>query len=412
MTMRDGLRRRSVAEPLSRGDTAIRVAAMDPVASAAASAAPSLWQDFWTTTFMPHGCCYQWQPLIIWMHVLSDAFICLAYYSIPIILFAFVRKRRDVPFNAIFVIFGVFIMACGTTHLLEVVDVWYPVYRLSAVVKIITAIVSVLAVGMLIPILPKALALPSLHSANAALHKASIELKRSNAELEQFAYVASHDLQEPLRMVSMHVELLKRRHGPALDATGQAYLAIAAKGASRMQSLVASLLSFARIDQVPVGLAEADANQALAEALDVLAQRIAASQATVTHERLPPLRMDPSQLSVVFQNLVANAITFHRSGVAPTVHISSRSQGGEVVISVQDHGIGISPEYRERVFVIFQRIHDSDTYEGSGIGLASVKKIVERHGGRVWIESVPGQGTTVHFSVLSVAPSPGSAHAP
>ena len=385
---------------------------MDPGASHAGSAAPSLWHDFWTTTFMPHGCCYQWQPLIIWTHVLSDAAICLAYYSIPIILFAFVRKRRDVPFNAIFIIFGVFIMACGTTHLLEVVNVWYPVYRLAAVVKIITAIVSVLAVYMLIPILPKALALPSLHSANQALQKAAIELKRSNAELEQFAYVASHDLQEPLRMVSMHVELLKRRHGAVLDATGASYLAIAAQGASRMQYLVASLASFAHIDQVPVGLAAVDANQALAEALGVLAPRIAESYASVTQEPLPPLCIDPGQLTMVFQNLVANALTFRRLDVAPRVHISARQEAGAVVVSVQDHGIGISPEHRERVFVIFQRIHDRDTSDGAGIGLASVKKIVERHGGRVWLDSVPGQGTTVHFSVLSVPPSPGSAHAP
>jgi len=244
------------------------------------------------------------------------------------------------------------------------------------------------------------------------LQKTTIELKRSNAELEQFAYVASHDLQEPLRMVSMHAELLKRRHVQALDATGQAYLGIIAKGASRMQSLVASLLSFARIDQVPVGVTSIDANQALAEALGILAPRIAESHAIVTRDSLPGLRMDPGQLAVVFQNLVANALTFHRFGEPPRVHISARQTGPEVVVSVQDHGIGISPEHHQRVFVVFQRIHDSDAYEGPGIGLASVKKIVERHGGRIWLESQPGQGTTVYFSVLSVPPSPGSAHAP
>jgi chemotaxis family two-component system sensor kinase Cph1 len=377
------------------------------------AAGASLWHDFWSTDFMPHGCCYIWQPLMLWPHVISDALICVAYYSIPVILFAFARQRRDIPFSSIFVIFGVFIMACGTTHLLEVISVWYPVYRLSAVVKIITAIVSVMAVYMLIPILPKALALPSLQAANEQLQKTSGELRRSNAELEQFAYVASHDLQEPLRMVSMHVELLKRRHGSQLDETGKSYLAQAAAGTERMRQLMASLLTFARIDQVPLPSGLTDANLALADALSNLSVMIATQQAVLTQGTLPSVRMERTQLVQVLQNLVANAIKFRRADVArPTVHVTAVRSGREVVFSVQDNGIGIEAAHFERIFIVFQRIHDRESYDGSGIGLASVKKIVERHGGRVWLESQPGIGSIFHFSVLADEHPPGAPSAP
>ena len=372
---------------------------------------PHSWlNDLWSSApFMPHGHCYLWNGPVLWSTVVADAVICLAYYSIPLVLFAFARRRRDVPFNAIFVIFGVFIMACGTTHLLDVITVWNPVYRLAALVKLLTAAVSVTAVAMLIPILPQALALPSLQAAHERLSRTSDELRRSNAELEQFAYVASHDLQEPLRMVSVYIDLLRERHSASLDQQGVDYLRKTAEGAERMQSLIASLLAFARIDQAPVTAVACDAQLALADALGNLAPILGASRAVVTHGDLPRVRMDRTQLTQVFQNLISNAVKFRKpEGGAPQVRIGCALRDGAVVFSVADDGIGIDAAYFERIFVVFQRIHDRGAYAGSGIGLASVRKIVERHGGRVWVESQPGQGSTFHFSVSAAAQEPRS----
>jgi chemotaxis family two-component system sensor kinase Cph1 len=358
---------------------------------------------------MPHGHCYLWDPLVLWSHVISDSVICVAYYSIPLILFAFVRKRRDVPFNAIFIIFGVFIMACGTTHLFDVVTVWDPMYRLSAFVKIITAVVSVTAVLMLIPIMPKALALPSLQAANDQLNKTTNDLRRSNAELEQFAYIASHDLQEPLRMVSVYVDLLKERHAKDLDPQAIDYLRRAAAGAERMHLLIASLLAFARIDQRPVSSVMMRAKMALSDALSNLAPIISESHAAITYDDLGDVCMGKTHLTQVFQNLISNALKFRKpDGGVPTVHIAVERWNGQTIISVRDNGIGIDPAHFERIFLVFQRIHDPGRYEGSGIGLASVRKIVERHGGRIWVESTPWVGSVFRIS-LPDAPEPDGA---
>ncbi len=372
----------------------------DPAPASQAAAPEGWWDQLWSSSFMPHGCCYNWQPGIIWSHVISDAIIFLAYYSIPLILFAFVRKRRDIPFNAIFIIFGVFILACGTTHLLDVIDVYVPLYRLAAAVKIVTAIVSIAAVWMLVPVLPQALALPSLKTTNARLESLTGDLRRSNAELEQFAYIASHDLQEPLRMISVHLDLLSRSHGARLDDKGRSHIDVATAGAERMRQLISSLLAFARIDQIPTATEAVDANLAVADALQNLAEQIAQSRAEIACDPLPRVPMERGQLTLIFQNLISNAVKFGRADSGPPqVAVRAAARDGEVVFSVQDNGIGIDPAHFARIFLIFQRIHDRKTFAGSGIGLASVKKVVERHGGRIWVESRPGAGATFHFSI-------------
>jgi signal transduction histidine kinase len=375
----------------------------------------SWWHDFWTLDFMPHGCCYQWQPELLWAHVIADGLITLAYYSIPVILFIFIRKRRDVPFSAVFAIFAVFILSCGTTHLLEVISVWHPLYRLAALVKIITALVSMLAVVMLIPVLPQALALPSLAATNARLHATSEELRRSNAELEQFAYVASHDLQEPLRMVSLHLDLLQRRSlnpaaaviDPTLSAEARAkeaeYIRRASEGATRMRALIADLLAYSRIDHVQTNDQVVDSAAALNDAMQDLRSAIDAAGATVTHGEMPWVRIERTQLAQVFQNLIGNALKFRRPG-EPRIAIGASRRGNDWVFTVADNGIGIEARYFTKIFEVFQRLHDRSAYEGTGIGLATVKKIVERHHGRIWVESVPGEGSTFLFALPAGEP--------
>jgi PAS domain S-box-containing protein len=232
-----------------------------------------------------------------------------------------------------------------------------------------------------------------------ALAQQADELARSNADLEQFAYVASHDLQEPLRMVASYTQLLARRYRDQLDDDAQEFIGYAVDGVTRMQSLISDLLAYSRVGSRDGEVAPVDADALLGRILDrTLAAAIEESGATVTHDPLPTVTGDAVQLGQVLQNLVANALKF-RGDEPPRVHVGAEREGDEWVISVRDNGIGISPEYAQRIFVIFQRLHSRGEYAGTGIGLAICKKIVERHGGRIWVESAPGQGSTFRFTL-------------
>jgi len=236
--------------------------------------------------------------------------------------------------------------------------------------------------------------------AEEALAQKSTELQRSNQELEQFAYVASHDLQEPLRMVSSYVQLLARRYQGKLDQDADEFIGFAVDGATRMQRLINDLLLYSRVGTRGKKFVPIDGYQALAAALDNLQLALQDNAATVTHDPLPTVMADGSQLTQLFQNLIGNAIKFH-GNEKPQVHVSARQQGDEWLFSVRDNGIGIAPENFERIFIIFQRLHSRDEYPGTGIGLAVCKRIVERHGGKIWLESEPGKGTTFFFTLAA-----------
>jgi chemotaxis family two-component system sensor kinase Cph1 len=232
----------------------------------------------------------------------------------------------------------------------------------------------------------------------ARLQAATTELARSNKELEQFAYVASHDLQEPLRMVSSYTQLLAQRYEGQLDEKAKKYIAYAVDGSVRMQRLINDLLTYSRISTRGQSPQPVDAHAVLGEALRNLYAAIEESGGIVTNDDLPTVRVDASQLLQVFQNLIANAVKF-RGETPPHIHISAQEQGGEWLFSVRDNGIGIDPQFADRLFVIFRRLHTREEYPGTGIGLAVCKRIVERHGGRIWFESEPGKGATFFFTI-------------
>jgi light-regulated signal transduction histidine kinase (bacteriophytochrome) len=233
-----------------------------------------------------------------------------------------------------------------------------------------------------------------------AVARRAAELSRSNRDLEQFAYVASHDLQEPLRMVGSYTQLLGEKYRGKLDADAEEYLRYTHDGVVRMRQLIDDLLAFARVGTRGKPFELVSTGESVDQAVGNLEGAIRAKQAEVTHGPLPTVDGDRSQLVQLFQNLIGNGIKFHGSGT-PHVRVDAERQGAEWMFSVQDDGIGIPPEYQEKVFLMFQRLHTREEYPGSGIGLAICKRVVERHGGRIGIESSgrPGRGTRFWFTI-------------
>ena len=234
--------------------------------------------------------------------------------------------------------------------------------------------------------------------AEEELKLALADLGRSNKDLEQFAYVASHDLQEPLRMVSSYTQLLARRYRGQLDAAANEFIAYAVDGANRMQKLIDDLLAYSRVGTRAKAFQPTDCTAVLDQALANLKAAIETSGAVVTHGPLPAVVHDNLLLVQLFQNLIGNAIKFHVE-MPPRIHVSAEQKGEEWVFAVRDNGIGIDPQYAERIFTIFQRLHTREEYPGTGIGLAICQKIVERRGGRIWVESQPGTGSTFYFTI-------------
>ncbi len=224
------------------------------------------------------------------------------------------------------------------------------------------------------------------------------ELTRSNKELEMFAYITSHDLQEPLRMVTSYLQLIDKRYTENLDDDGREFISFAVEGAKRMQTLINDLLKYSRVDTKGKAFSPVDINKVLMDTLNNLEIAIEESKATITHDPLPTVNGDETQLRQLFQNLVGNAIKF-RGEKPPTIHIGTEPVNNGWKFTVKDNGIGIETKYYERIFQVFQRLHGRNEYSGNGIGLAVCKKIVERHGGSITVESNPGEGTTFLFTL-------------
>lgn len=480
---------------------------------------------FGTGGFMPHGHCYLWQPALLWLHAASDGLIFLAYISIPITLAWFVRRRPDLPFQWTFVTFGLFILACGLTHAMEVWTLWVPLYWLSGTVKAVTAAVSIVTAILLVRLAPHAVRLPShasmqremsersraeqrfrglmegapdalvitgpdgriamvnrqaeilfgytreemlgqlvemlvpprlrgihpVHRATymrqpgvrpmgigmelSAVRKDGVEvpveislsplaspegilvtavirdvserritqdklrqyataLELSNRELEEFAYVASHDLQEPLRKISAFGDRLREAYGDRLEDRGLDYLDRMQGAARRMGDLIQGLLQLSHITTRAHDVQPIDLRGVIAGALADLEERIRSAGGVIEVGDLPAVAGDPVQMRELFQNLIGNALKYHRPGVAPRVVLSGAAgPHGTWEIRVADNGIGFEPRYAEQIFQPFQRLVTRAEFEGSGMGLAICRRIVERHGGTLTAEGRPGEGS-------------------
>lgn len=363
---------------------------------------------------------------MLWLNVISDALIAAAYFTIPVLLFELVRRRKRLTYHWLFWMFAAFILLCGTTHLLGVITVWNPMYRFDGVVKLMTGVVSMGTAIVVLHLLPRILAIPlpdelaavnralaaqisinrrteeELRNLNNDLERRVAErtaaLERSNRDLSQFAYIASHDLQEPLRMISNYTQLLQRRYAPQLNEEARTFMHFAADGARRMQELVTDLLTYAQIDQPAKPLREVDTGRAVNQALEALKVTIEEENAEIVVASLPVVHGDEAQVTQVFQNLISNSLKY-RSAEPLQIHIWAvpGSSSKEWRFFVKDNGAGFDMQFKPRLFNMFQRLESKQP--GTGIGLALAKKIVQRHGGQIDIESRVGLGTTVFFTL-------------
>ena len=231
------------------------------------------------------------------------------------------------------------------------------------------------------------------------LEKVVDELKRSNEELQSFAYITSHDLQEPLRTIASYAQLIKRRYKGQLDQDADDFIDFMVNGASRMKNMIQGLLDYSRVGTQGHEFKEFKSEDALNYAINNLQSAISENNAEITYDDLPTIFADKNQIASIFQNLIGNALKFQKEGLKPKIHVSANKKGNEYVFSVSDNGIGIEEQYTHRIFEVFKRLHAIDEYEGAGIGLAIVKRIIDRHGGRVWVESEFGEGSTFCFTI-------------
>lgn len=408
--------------------------------------------EWFDVNFMGHGHCYLWRQDLVLLHSASDVLIAAAYFTIPVALYVLMLKRKDLEYQWMFVLFAMFIFACGTTHLLAVWNIWNGDYYLSGTVKAITAIVSILTAALIWPLIPKALALPrpmELQKANTdlqseiELRKASernlrsarnelqnhvkelleakkqleteiayrraaeekekaksLALERSNEDLEQFAFIASHDLREPLRKLMSFTQLLSSGRYGSFDEKGQQFVHYIRDAAERMEALINSLLEYSRVTTQSRDFENVSFAELADEAERDLQLRIDESGASIEKDIQGSVQGNRSQLRQVVQNLIGNALKYRSPDTPPVIRIT----GGQVAddlyrLTVTDNGIGFDPQYKDQIFEVFKRLHGRDEYEGTGMGLAICKKIIERHGGQITATSMLGEGSTFRIDL-------------
>jgi len=387
---------------------------------------------FNSENFMPHGHCFLWQPDILWLHVISDVGIAAAYFAIPFALLYFVRKRKDLPFQAVFVLFGAFIFLCGTSHVMDIWVLWHPDYAMQGIILALTAIISIATFFMTVKLIPQALLLPSpsqLAKVNAELNAANHQLEilykqsqesgqaqllnytkaleRSNQELDDFAYIASHDLKEPLRGLHNHASFLLEDYQDKLDESGVQRLKRLGQLSQRMEQLVDELLYFSRLGRTELAIQECDPNKMISEIGQLMETFLKERNAHIVIPKpMPRVVCDKPRITEVFRNLITNAVKYNDKkerivevGFLESVNAPHGKEKN--VFYVKDNGIGIEREFYGEIFRIFKRLQNPVGGEetGTGAGLTFVKKIIDRHKGRIWLESEPGKGTVFYFTV-------------
>ena len=350
---------------------------------------------FATDKWPPRWNCGSWTSFHGWLYILSDLTIWVAYFLIPIIILNYLGKKKNgIKFQKVYLLFAAFILFCGMTHFLDAVMFWIPMYRLNALVRFVTGVVSMLTVYYLLKILPQAFRQKSnleLEREVARRIKAEESLAEANASLTSFAYIASHDLQEPLRKIRAFSSQVHDGYSNVLGEHGNELVEKIRRSASRMQTMTTDILNLSaytdRINMSMISIPEA-----VRMAITDLESKIAESGARVTVGIIPDVYGNLSYLSHLFLNLISNSIKF--SDKQPVIKIWGEAHAGMVSIYVEDNGIGIEESGQQKIFLAFQKMHGKHEYEGSGLGLAICKRIVDIHHGHLSVSSVPGEGST------------------
>jgi chemotaxis family two-component system sensor kinase Cph1 len=362
-------------------------------------------RDLFKTDFMPHGHCYYWRPDVLWSNVLGDAGIAVAYFAIPFLLNYFVKKREGLRFSGIFILFALFILLCGTTHILSIVSVWAPVYRLEGLTKILTAAVSLYTGYVLMKNMPQALTIPTpaeTAAANKKLREANELLKRKTDQLEgqndflgKLAFATYHDLREPVRSMSMNSQLLLHKHSAQMSDDGKQILPRISDEGKRMYNSVDSILKFTFLESEKYMSETVSLERVMALVEKNLRQQISESFASIQYNNLPAVRGNERLLIILFENILSNSIYFH-SDQPPLISIAATAEGPHCVITISDNGTGFDSSYSEKIFEMFQRLgNPASSYRGAGLGLSLCRRITEILGGSICADSAEGMGTVI-----------------
>ena len=348
--------------------------------------------------FLPHGHCYMWSPGVLWMNVVADILIAMAYFTIPFALLYIARRRRDLPFDWLVVCFGMFIIACGLTHVMDVWNVWHAHYWAEGIVKLIAAAASVPTAILLWRFLPGILMLPSQRQ----LRDANESLARANRELEAFTASVSHDLRSPLTTIAGQAGLLELSLPDATDEQKRRLTRIQSS-VKQMSELIEALLVLSRISRQTLHREIVDVT-ALAESIvQDMRQKDPTRSVEVVIQPNMTVHGDRRLVGDLFQNLIGNAWKFTSKTSEARIEIGQSSGGSMATLYIRDNGAGFDMTYEQKLFKPFQRLHGSADFDGSGVGLATVARIVDRHGGRIWAEGKPNAGAVFYFT-LPTAP--------
>lgn len=361
---------------------------------------------FDTRHWPPRWHCGYWTDFHGWLFIISDLLIWLAYFLIPaIIIDYFLKRNKAIKFRKVYILFAAFILLCGTTHFVDAMMFWIPMYRLNALIRCLTAIVSLPTAFYLCKILPEAFRQPTnleLEVEISRRKEVESALQKANQNLEAFAYVASHDLQEPLRKILLYSSMLYQRNESTMDTKSKDLLRKIESSSDRLKNMTKAILNLSVLkEQVAMEIIPLPevVNLVIAD----LEQSIAEKKALITVGPLPSVAGNKIYLYQLFLNLIGNAIKFTEQ--SPSIVISAEDAKDKIVIHIADNGIGMNADDKEKIFAAFERLPTTSTFEGSGIGLAICKRIIEIHGGRIYVESQPGKGSvfTIELPALPVA---------
>ena len=347
----------------------------------------------------PRWKCGYWSDFHGWLYIISDLVIWLAYFLIPLIIINYFNtKKTSIRFQSVYLLFAAFILLCGTTHFLDAMMFWIPVYRLNGLIRLLTAIASMLTVYQLIKILPQITKMRTgMELEKEIAHREQVEkdLAEANKRLAAFASIASHDLQEPLRKVRTFADVLYAKNESIFDPQSKENTEKIIQSAARMQALISDVLALSSLTG-SVKLESVNPVEAIKHAMDNLELSITEKHAVINIGDLPLINGNHAYLTQLFTNLLSNAIKFNNQ--VPEINITGERNTETVIIKVADNGIGMAAEYHERIFDAFHRINSKKKYPGTGIGLAICKRIMDIHDGSLTVESVPGGGSVFILS--------------